>query len=226
MKLSERSYNSKIKRPKPITRVSENEDTLIVATAWGDVEPVAKLLDDVLTYITSLKSDIEVTSPFEFLECYPSAVNYVRTAIMMMNENLYRGYNTAEYRCGVEVSILHKDADILAWAHVGSPMVISKMKNQSPLVLSHHSDLSAELSGDALSLSPLPTQLVGVEPACDIRVGHLPLAHLDQMLLISSPHQANFSMLNKYSRMQLSEVTDALVASDSESAFWLGLVDL
>ncbi|HWU42160.1 MAG TPA: hypothetical protein VN132_01940, partial [Bdellovibrio sp.] len=130
MKLQERSYSTKILRPKPLIHVEADGSLIVVATAWGEHEPAQRALEEVAKYVNSAKADVEVTSPFEFLGCLTDEANYVRTGFMLANEILYRGENRTQYSCGVEIAALFHRGDQLAWAHVGCPSLFLQRQRQ------------------------------------------------------------------------------------------------
>ncbi len=224
MKIEERSYNSKLIRPKPVV-YSEN-DLIVIATSWGQGNHAQKVVDEVSKYIDVAKADVEVTSPFEFLSCLPDEVNYLRTAIQIANEGLYRSENRGEYESGVELTVLYKKRSQIAWAQVGAPAIMLKRGSIPLQPLSAPIDLSMELSPDENFLSPLPSQLLGLEPTCDIKVGHFNSRPKDQVILLSCSRLPRALWSVKSSILTLPELTSCLVQGQEEQPFWLGIVDL
>lgn len=226
MKIEERSYSSKILRPKPTVHLEEDGSILVVATAWGQPEHAQKVVEHVSKYVGAAKADVEVTSPFEFLTCLPDEVNYLRTAILIANEELYRGENRAEYFSGVEVLVLYQKQNQIAWAQVGSPGLLLKRQGMPLQPLSTPLDLSTELSTAEGRLAPLPSQLLGLDPTCDIKVGHLHSQPGDRLMLMAGSRLANSLWVPGLQEPQLTEITRHMVNENPDLPFWLGVVDL
>ena len=47
MKLQERSYSTKVLRPKPLIHTEEDGSLIVVATSWGQPEHAQRALDEV-----------------------------------------------------------------------------------------------------------------------------------------------------------------------------------
>jgi hypothetical protein len=108
MKLQERSYSTKIMRPKPLVHSEEDGSLVVIATSWGQPEHSQRAIEEVVKYVNAAKADVEVTSPFEFLTCLTDEVNYVRTGLLIANDALYRGENKNQYFSGVEILVLFR----------------------------------------------------------------------------------------------------------------------
>ena len=158
MKLHDRSYSTKVLRPKPIVHQQDDGGLIVVATSWGLAEHAQHAMDEVVKYVNSAQADVEVTSPFDFLTALTDEVNYLRTALLITNDMLYRGENKSEYFSGVEILALFKRGPQVAWAHVGHPSVFIQRHGQRLQPLSMGLDLSAEVSGGDSALPPLPAQ--------------------------------------------------------------------
>lgn len=226
MILQERSYSTKILRPKPMIHREDDGSLIVIATSWGQPEHAQRAMDEVVKYVSAAKSDVEVTSPFEFLTCLSDEVNYVRIATLIANDILYRGENKVEYFSGVELVALFKRGPQLAWAHVGCPSLFIQRKNQALQPLSIGLDLSTEIQvGDVVN-PPLPAQLLGLDPTCNIQCGHTHVNDGDQLVLLASTAVAP-SLWTKSSQSQdLGSITKGMIQDSPEAPFWLGLVNL
>lgn len=223
MKLQERSYSTKILRPKPLIHTEEDGSLVVVATSWGQPEHAQRALDEVVKYVSAAKADVEVTSPFEFLSCLTDEVNYVRTGVQIANDILYRGENRTQYFSGVELLALFQRGPQVAWAHVGCPSLFLQRNGQRMQPLSIGLDLSSELQ-DGSTLPPLPAQLLGLDPTCSIQVGHTYVREGDQLVLLASNNIAT-SLWNRESYQQnLSDITNSMIQESPDSPFWLGLI--
>lgn len=229
MKLQERSYSTKILRPKPFIHREEDGSLIVLATSWGQPEHGQRVLEEVVKYVSAAKSDVEVTSPFEFLTCLTDEVNYVRTGVLIANDILYRGENKTEYISGVEVLVLLKKGSQIAWAQVGCPSLFIQRENQSLQPLSIGFDLSSEFIDSAhqtQTQAPLPAQLLGLDPTCYVQCGHTYIKPVDQLVLLASSAIPS-PLWEKHSRhTDMESITRSMIQDNPESPFWLGIVQM
>ena len=224
MKIQERSYSTKILRPKPLIHREDDGSLIVVATSWGQPEHAQRALDEVVKYVGAAKADVEVTSPFEFLTCLTDEVNYVRTGILIANDLLYRGENRTEYFSGVELMAIFKRGSQLAWAHVGCPSLFIQRRNQRLQPLSVGLDLSSE--SESSQLPPLPAQLLGLDPTCYIQCGHTAVQTGDRLVLLASSRVATTLWTREGNTLDMSAVTTGMIQESPDSPFWLGLIDV
>lgn len=225
MKLQERSYSTKIIRPKPLIHREEDGSLIVVATSWGQPEHAQRAMDEVVKYVNAAKADVEVTSPFEFLTCLSDEVNYVRTGILIANDHLYRGENRTEYFSGVELMAVFRRGSQVAWAHVGCPSLFIQRRNQHLQPLSMGLDLSSEMQANQ-DLPPLPSQLLGLDPTCYIQCGHTLVQDGDRLVMLASSRIATSLWAREGSSLDLNSVTTGMIQESPESPFWLGLIDI
>ncbi|WP_413586232.1 hypothetical protein [Bdellovibrio sp. HCB274] len=223
MKLQERSYSGKIMRPKPLIHVEEDGSLIVVVTTWGQSEHGERALNEVVKYVSAAKADVEVTSPFEFLTCISDEANYVRTALMIANDALYRGENRKEYASGVEVLALFKRGSQVAWAQVGAPSIFVQRQNQRLQPLSIATDLASELR-DQAELPPLPAQLLGMDPTCNIQTGHTHVSDGDKLVLFAGTSVATTLWGLQSYETDLNMLTQAMIQEEPELPFWLGMI--
>ncbi len=224
MKIQERSYSSKIFRPKPHLHVEADGSLLVVTTSWGQPEHAQLVADEIAKYVTAARGDVEVTSPFEFLTCLSDQANHLRIGMMIANDVLYRGENKAEYVSGVEVLAIARSEGEVAWAQVGAPHLLLRRSGRPLVPLATAFDHSFELSLKGGLSAPLPSKLLGVEPACNIVCGDLQAGDKDLLVLLSSSLLPQ-SLWTDSGPMDLQAITRHLVQEDPDSPFWLGLVD-
>lgn len=226
MKLQERSYSTKILRPKPFIHMEEDGSLIVLATSWGQPEHGQRVLEEIVKYVNAAKSDVEVTSPFEFLTCLTDEVNYVRTGVLIANDILYRGENKTEYFSGVEVLVLFKKGSQIAWAQVGCPSLFIQRENQSLQPLSMGLDLSSELFDSHEAQAPLPSQLLGLDPTCYVQCGHTHVTSGDHLVLLASSSIATSLWEKRSYDINMESITRSMIQDHPESPFWLGLVQL
>ncbi|MFM6927978.1 MAG: hypothetical protein ACKOX6_05905 [Bdellovibrio sp.] len=224
MKLQERSYSTKIMRPKPLVHSEEDGSLVVIATSWGQPEHAQRAIEEVVKYVNAAKADVEVTSPFEFLTCVTDEVNYVRTGLLIANDALYRGENKNQYFSGVEILVLFKRGSQIAWGQVGCPSLLIQRQNQSLQPLSMGLDLSAEMKSSEIELAPLPGQLLGLDRTCNIQSGHTLTQEGDQLVLLASTTVATSLWGLPPYQADLTHVTNRMIQESPETPFWLGLI--
>jgi hypothetical protein len=150
--------------------------------------------------------------------------NYVRTALMIANDTLYRGENKNQYFSGVEILAMFKRGSQLAWAQVGSPSIFIQRENQRLQPLSVSADLSSELRTSAEALPPLPSQLLGLDRTCNIQAGHTFVREGDQIVLLAGTSVATSIWTLEPHEGSLNRITDRMIQEEPELPFWLGLI--
>lgn len=224
MKLQERSYSTKILRPKPLIHTEDDGSLIVIATSWGQPEHAQRAVDEVVKYVSAAKADVEVTSPFEFLTCLTDEVNYVRTSLLIANDILYRGENRTQYFSGVEMLALFKRGPQVAFAHVGCPSLFLQRNGQHMQPLSVGLDLSSEMQDNMNPLPPLPAQLLGLDPTCNIQCGHTYVREGDQLVLLAGNSVATSLWGRESYQQDLGAITNSMIQESPESPFWLGLI--
>lgn len=224
MKLQERSYSTKILRPKPLIHTEEDGSLIVLSTSWGQPEDAQRALDEVVKFVNAAKSDVEVTSHFEFLTCLTDEVNYVRTGVLIANEVLYRGVNRAEYSSGVEILVLFKRGSQIAWAQVGCPSLFIQREHQNLHPMSIGLDLSGELVNSKETLPPLPSSLLGLDPTCYVQCGHTHVNSGDQLVLLASSSVATSLWGKNPNVLDMESITRSMIQENPETPFWLGIV--
>lgn len=225
MKLQERSYSSKVFRPKPQVHLEGDGQLLVVATSWGQPEHASLVVDEIVKYVTAARGDVEVTSPFEFMTCLSSEANHLRIGMQIANDILYRGENKAEYVSGVEVLAISRKDSQIAWAQVGAPHLLMRRPGRPLVPLATSFDHSFELALRGQRTSPLPSRLLGVDPGCNIACGDLQAGEQDLLVMMSSS-SLPASLWTASGPFDLQNLTGHLIRENADSPFWLGLVDL
>lgn len=225
MKLQTRSYSTKVMRPKPVIHEEEDGSLIVIATSWGLAEHANRVVEEVAKYVSAAKSDVEVTSPFEFLTSLTDETNYLKIAIQIANEQIYRGENKLEYFSGVEVLALFYRGSQLAWAHVGQPNILIQRGKCQLQPLSIGLDLSSEVATGSATMAPLPAELIGLDPTCYIRCGSTRVEQGDRLVLLASSTLAS-SLWSQVEELDFGAVTNRAIQEAPETPFWLGLVDI
>lgn len=226
MKIEERSYSSKLHRPRPSVYLEPDGSFLLVSTSWGDPEHAQKVNNDIAKYVQASMADVEVTSPFEVLTVLSREANYLRIAALIANEQLYRGENKGEYMAGVETLLLLKKGLQVAYAQVGAPHLLLQKNARSLIPVSVGFETCLEMGGPGGALlAPLPQSLLGADLSLNIRCGDFKVDEGDRLVLYAGAHWPE-SFWTASLASTLPQWTQKLVQKDPEAPFWLGLVDL
>ena len=224
MKLSERSYSTKSVRPRPTIYAEPDGSLLVITTSWGDTDLAGRVNEDIAKYVQAAVADVEVTSPFEFLTCLSDEANYLRVALLIANDSIYRGDNRGEYAGGVETLVLFQRDNKLAFAQVGSPNLLIQKRGMGLAPVSVSYEASHELSSSFETYPPLPQQLLGVDPTLNIRSGELRIDDEDRLLVYSGAFWPQSMWSATENGDDLHQVTQKIVQKSPDAPFWLGLV--
>lgn len=225
MRLQERSYSSKVFRPKPHIHIEGDGKLMIVATSWGQPEHAQLAAEEVAKYVTAARGDVEVTSPFEFMTSISDEANHLRIGLQIANDVLYRGENKAEYMSGIEILAMSRKESQIAWAQVGAPHLLLRRPGRPLVPLATCFDHSFELALRGQRSAPLPSRLLGVDPTCNVVCGDL-LAGDDDLLVLLSSSVLPQSLWSAQGPLDVQNLTAHFIRENAESPFWLGLVDL
>jgi hypothetical protein len=224
MKLQERCFSTKLFRPKPIIHLGVEGSLMIITHVWGQNDHAQNVIGEIEKYVSGASSEVEVTSPFEFMSCLSQEVNYVRTGILLANEMLYRSINKSQYATGVEVLALYKRGSQLAWAQVGCPSLYLHRVHRGVQPLAVTQDLSAELSIESEILPPMPGHLIGLESTCHVSCGETTVRDGDSLILLSGGMVPELFFSGHLHSPSFNEISELIIQKSPESPFWLGLV--
>ncbi len=226
LKFEERPYAGKTFRPKPEILLDERAQLLIVATPWGPRSAARKVIDRMTDYLALAREDNEATSPFERLSCLSTQANNLRIATLLANEALYRDDNRQEYRAGVELFAATIDDNELVWVQAGNPQILLSREGRSPISLGAQIDLAADLSEGETTLSPLPSQLLGLDSTLNLNLNSFRVRAGDKIILLSHsyPPQQFYGLKND--ELNLDSISRTLAVHFPDLAFWIGLLSI
>ncbi len=226
MKFEERSYSGKIFRPRPEIYFSDETKLLIVATPWGTRSGAKKVIQIIVDFFTASTQDMEATSPFEKLSCLSSEANALRTAALIANDKIYREENKSEFVVGVELFAASIEKNDVVWLQVGHPNILLARQRRGLVPLGSHVDLSLDMSGGNRILPPLPSQLMGLDPTCNITIGSFRPQLNDILMFVSRSAMSERLYLLNQDEWNLAAVSRALAENHPDLAFWSGLLHL
>lgn len=156
---------------------------LLFLRPWGSQDYNQKFADEISHYLSTAQADIDVTSPFDFLENLTSLANKVRISILLAHDFFLKSENNSVFSVGFEIAVLMQNKNEIAWGTVGR-FNIQKYNSEGVVNIS---SVGTERDQDVL----LPIELVGVEKDLDIRLGSIRLKN--ENLIVSSTFNMNLS---------------------------------
>lgn len=177
MNYETQSQNGALKLPQTTVFTEMSSDLLIFIRSWCGDDLQQKVLNEITRYLSATDADLEVTSPFEYVENLSSIANKVRVALLMANEALY-AENKEQYKYGYEVAICFKKSNEVCIASVGRFSFNYKKKGK---VLQLY-----ESAGFADDLTLLPSQLLGIEKSLEIKINSISKTDLETVEIKSN----------------------------------------
>ncbi len=226
MNFTERSYSGKTFRPRPEIHFSADTRLLVVATPWGSRSGAKKVVEIIVDYYSSSLQDLEATSPFEKLSCLSPVANSLRIATLLANDRLYREENKSEFTVGVELFVAAIDRHDIVFVQVGHPNILLARKGRGLIPLGSHMDLALDISGTNKVLSPLPSQMIGLDPSANLTIGSFRPQTNDQIIPISRSAMSDRVYLLSQHEWNLELISKSLSENHPDLAFWTGMLSL
>lgn len=164
------SQNGVLKLPHTAVFNEMSSDLLIFIRSWCGEDLQQKVLSEITRYLSATDADLEVTSPFEYVENLSSVANKARVALLMANEALY-GENKDQHKYGYEVALCYKKSNEICIASVGRFSFKYQKKNKMIQLY--------ESAGFADDLTLLPSQLLGIEKSIEIKISSISKSDLE-----------------------------------------------
>ncbi len=192
MKYSQRSMQSTFRIPPTQIMSGFDDQLLIFARSWSEPESVQLIADEIKQYLSATQADLEVTTPFSFLEGYSALSNRLRIATLLANDRLFKVQNKEFYSAGLEVALFYQQKNEIAWACFGNFELHAHISNhQGILNQNEHQDGQSEvvllhaqqeiIDGRHI----LPGHLLGVERLPSVSIGSIQKFLVDQITVIS-----------------------------------------
>lgn len=177
------SQNGLQKFPQTHVHSLLNDNLLVCIRLWSGLEVEQKVVDEILRYLSAADADLEVTTPFDYLESLSSLSNKVRVALLLANEALYIE-NKEKYSQGFEIAICYKHNNEISVGSVGRFAFTVEKKDKKFLVF--------ESGGFLDDLVLLPTDLLGIEREVDIKCSSISTRDLFSIQISSKFDQDTF----------------------------------
>jgi hypothetical protein len=177
MKTKITGQSDKFKLPQTQLYSLLDDQLLIFLRSWNGVDANQKVIDEINHFLSAANADLEVTTPFEFVENLSSLANKVRISVLLANDIIYKLENKEKYLQGFELAIVFKNQQEIAWSTVGR-FEIRAIKNQKSISLSHGGQF---LDDQVL----LPVSLLGIDREPRVLTGSISVKNLEEMQIES-----------------------------------------
>jgi len=224
--IKERSYRSGFARPRPLIFKSEENHMILVVTPWGDPSVAMKVNNEIVDYVSAAKTDVDITSPFDFYEGQPSLTNYLRIGLLLANDAIYRSENKTEYTAGFEILAIAQRGRQLSWASVGQPhLLLQKGTHGGVHPISFSYDLALE---SERHLASLPSEMLGVSSICQVNCGQFSVSPSDSLILLSGLSWPAFypAIQSMSTSLQVDSATTSIVEAGHDRSFWMATIQL
>ena len=119
MKIISRSAYQQQKLAATETHKLLDDQLIVFLRSWGSSDYNQRFIDEVTHYMSSAQADIEVTTPFDYLESLSSLANRTRVSLLLAHDLFYKNENKSEYLVGFEAAVMFRQKTELAWSSVG-----------------------------------------------------------------------------------------------------------
>lgn len=187
MKAKISSHNGEQKFPQTHIHSLLNDNLIVCLRQWSGPEVEQKVVDEILRYLSAADADLEVTTPFDYIESLSSLSNKVRVALLLANEALYLD-NKEKYTQGYEIAICYKHNKEISIGSIGRFAFSAEKKNKTYLMY--------ETGGFLDDLVLLPADLLGIEREVAIKCASVSTKDLS-MIHIASQFDQNTYWLAK-----------------------------
>lgn len=226
MNLVERSFSGKVFRPRPEIHCEPSGNLCIVATPWGARSAARKVIQAIVDFFHSSRTDEEVTSPFQTMTCLSPMANNLRVAIMLANDLVFREDNRSEYVVGVELFVAARGGADFVWTQVGGPHVMLDRAGFDLALMSSVPDLGLGHSSTAGVMAPLPSAFLGLAATTNFAVQTFPLQPNDRIALLHRTLMPPKFLALKSDDRNLPTMSRLLARHSADMPFWLGLLSL
>lgn len=152
MKCIEQSFNGHLKLPHTQIAMFLNDQLMLAVRSWTGTDHVQTIIDEIAHFLSAADAELEITTPFDYLESLSALANKVRVALLLANDTLY-SHNKEKYLFGFEVAVCYKNQNEVVLASMGrfSVQYTKKSKNfdlyKSPGLLDELTLLPGNLMG-------------------------------------------------------------------------------
>lgn len=178
MKVLISAINQKYKFPQTQVYSLLNDELIVFLRSWNGNDSNQKVIDEISHYLSAANADLEITTPFEFIESLSSMGNKVRVALLLANDIIHNFDNKEIYSQGYEVAVVFRTAKEIVCGHVGR-FSVQAYKNNHILELGHGGTF---LDEQIL----LPTALLGIDSEAPVFISSIATKDLTSLEVKSS----------------------------------------
>lgn len=179
-------HQGNYKMPRTSVHQLLDDKLIIFLRSWGSQDYDQKFIEEVMHFLSTAQADINVTSPFDYLENLTSLANKVRISLLLAHDYFNKIENKNSLSVGFETTVLMKVKNEIAWAAVGR-FDLYKINDQGLQILS-------ATGSDQDQFVLLPVDLLGVEKNFEMRCGSIQATN--EPLLISSTYKNSLKLQN------------------------------
>lgn len=203
------SHQGIFKMPSTSVHRLLDDKLIIFLRSWGSQDYDQKFIEEVMYFLSTAQADIEVTSPFDYLENLSPLANKVRISLLLAHDYFYKIENKNSLSVGFETAVLMEVKNEIAYGAVGRFDLFKKSEFELQVLSATGTDKDHFLL--------LPIDMVGVEKDFDIRCGSLMAT--DYPLIVSSTFRNNL-ILQKDEKLQ--DLTIGL--TDPNGTYWFSKI--
>lgn len=203
------SHQGIFKMPSTSVHQLLDDNLIIFLRSWGSQDYDHKFIEEIMHFLSTAQADIEVTSPFDYLENLTPLANKVRISLLLAHDYFYKIENKSSLSVGFETAILMKVKNEISWAAVGRFDLFKQTEADLQMLSASGTDKDQVLL--------LPVDLVGVEKDFDMRCGSLLVT--DQPLIVSSTFKNNL----KFNQDDKSEESTVYL-TDPNGTYWFSKI--
>ena len=163
------------------------KDLLVIVRPWNNSDHLKVVIEEVSQYLSATQADLELTTPFQYVEGLSTLANKLRISTLLANDRLFKAENREIYSCGFEMVLLYKKHIELAWLAIGGFEIEAEFSDFKKIICAN---------GDILdSNNLLPPHLLGVDRTPVLQAGSISNVDL-QSLRIKSYFNKNDTIWN------------------------------
>lgn len=226
MKFTSRSYSGKLFRPKPEIFSDDENQRLIIVTPWGERNLARKSIEDINNFLSEVQMDDELTIPSGTVANLKLNESKLFNALSLVHKQISQLENADEYTNALEVTAIEIQNSKISWAQAGHPNLYLARPGCSLIPLSHQTDLSLETCKNGALSPPMPNNLLGLGSISQIYSQSFSLQPSDKIILTSKSYIPKEFYQLSFSKCDLDHISHIFSQQDTESPFWLGLIEL
>ena len=202
-------HQGNYKMPRTSVHQLLDDKLIIFLRSWGSQDYDQKFIEEVMHFLSTAQADINVTSPFDYLENLTSLANKVRISLLLAHDYFNKIENKNSLSVGFETTVLMKVKNEIAWAAVGR-FDLYKINDQGLQILS-------ATGSDQDQFVLLPVDLLGVEKNFEMRCGSIQATN--EPLLISSTYKNSLKLQNGENLQN-----EVVEHSDPNGTYWFSKI--